>query len=70
MGIENGTFRPFNTGLMATFDLRFFNMMVDANYLVSNRIHIEEAFKEYFNMKFNGILMERDLTLLTKSQSN
>ncbi len=70
MGIQNGTFRPFNTDLMATFDLRFFNMMVDANFLVSNKVNIEMAFKEYFNMKFNGILMKRDLTLLTNVQRN
>ena len=70
MGIERGIFRPFNTDLMATFDLRFFNMMVDANFLVANRVNIESAFGEYFNMKFNGILMKRDLTLLTNFQSN
>lgn len=70
MGIANGTFRPFNTGLMATFDLKFFNMMVDANFLTSNNINIETAFKEYFNMKFNGILLERDLTILTNFQNN
>lgn len=70
MGIANGIFRPFNTGLMATFDLKFFNMMVDANFLTSNNINIETAFKEYFNMKFNGILLERDLTILTNFQNN
>ncbi|CAG5085164.1 TetR/AcrR family transcriptional regulator [Parvicella tangerina] len=70
IGIQNGTFRPFNTDLMATFDLRFFNMMVDANFLVSNRITVENAFNEYFNMKFNGILMTRDLTILTNFQNN
>lgn len=70
LGIQNGTFRPFNTDLMATFDVRFFNMMVDSNFLVSNNITIEDAFNEYFNMKFNGILMKRDLTILTNFQSN
>lgn len=70
LGIQNGTFRPFNTDLMATFDVRFFNMMVDANFLMSNNIAIEDAFNEYFNMKFNGILMKRDLTILTNFQSN
>ncbi|MCB9189288.1 MAG: TetR/AcrR family transcriptional regulator [Flavobacteriales bacterium] len=70
LGIEKGLFRPFNTGLMATFDLRFFNMMVDANFLQSNEVNIETAFAEYFNMKFNGILMKRDLTLLTNFQRN
>lgn len=70
LGIKNGTFRPFNTDLMATFDLRFFNMMVDSNFLISNNITLEKAFNEYFNMKFNGILIKRDLTILTNFQSN
>lgn len=70
LGISKGVFRPFNTDLMATFDLKFFNMMVDANFLISNRIRIEDAFSEYFNMKFNGILTKRDLAILTNFQSN
>ncbi|MCB9197063.1 MAG: TetR/AcrR family transcriptional regulator [Flavobacteriales bacterium] len=69
-GIERGIFRPFNTNLMATFDLRFFSMMVDANFLISNRIRIEDAFSEYFNTKFNGILTKRDLAILTNFQKN
>lgn len=70
MGVEKGVFRPFSAELMATFDLRFFKMMVDTNFLQSNQINIENAFGEYFNMKFNGILMKRDLTILTNIQRN
>lgn len=70
LGIEKGIFRPFNTDLMATFDLKFFNMMVDANFLIANRIRIEEAFSEYFNTKFNGILTKRDMAILTNFQNN
>ena len=69
-GIEKGVLRPFNTELMASYDLKFFNLMVDPSFLISNNIRIETAFYEYFNMKFNGLLIKRDLSILTNYQKN
>lgn len=69
-GIEKGVFRPFNTSLMSSYDLKFFNFMVDPAFLVANEVRIETAFNEYFNMKFNGILTNRDLSILTNYQNN
>lgn len=69
-GIEKGLLRPFNTDLMASYDLKFFNLMVDPQFLIANNVRIETAFNEYFNMKFNGLLTKRDLSMLTNFQKN
>jgi AcrR family transcriptional regulator len=69
-GIEKGVLRPFNTDLMASYDLKFFNLMVDPEFLIANNVRIETAFNEYFNMKFNGLLTKRDLSMLTNFQKN
>lgn len=55
-GIEKGVLRPFNVDMMAATDLSFFDMMVDGKFLIDNEITIEEAFDEYFRMKFDGVL--------------
>ncbi len=69
-GIEKGVLRSFNTELMASYDLKFFNLLVDPEFLSSNNVRIETAFNEYFNMKFNGLLTERDLSVVTSFQKN
>lgn len=55
-GIEKGIFRKFNVDMMAATDLCFFDMMIDAKFLIENDITLEEAFEEYFKMKFDGVL--------------
>ncbi len=56
MGIEKGIFRKFNYRMMATTDMYFFDLVIDAKFLVENEITIDEAFDEYFKMKFDGVL--------------
>jgi len=56
LGITKEVFKPFNTDLAAATDLIFFDMMIDAKFLIQNRLRVNEAFEEYFNIKFNGIL--------------
>jgi len=69
-GIEQGILRPFNVEVMASYDLAFFNMMISPDFLSKNRITIAQAFREYFNMKFNGVLVERNLSMITSYQKN
>ncbi|MFT7156187.1 MAG: AcrR family transcriptional regulator [Parvicella sp.] len=70
MGIQKGIFRPFNVHVMASYDMVFFNMMLDPSFLKENQITVEQAFSEYFNMKFNGILVKRDLSIINNYQKN
>ena len=42
--------------MMAETDLFFFDMMIDAKFLRKNNITVEEAFAQYFKMKFYGVL--------------
>jgi AcrR family transcriptional regulator len=69
-GIDRGIFRTFNVDVMASYDLAFFDMMINPEFLVKNNVRIQTAFYEYFNMKFNGILVERNLSYFPKHQSN
>jgi AcrR family transcriptional regulator len=69
-GIDRGIFRKFNVDVMASYDLAFFDMMINPEFLLKNNVRIQTAFYEYFNMKFNGILVERNLSYFPKHQSN
>lgn len=61
-GIDKGVFRPFNIHMMASTDLFFFDMMIDASFLRKSDITVEEAFDQYFKMKFEGVLAVEKLT--------
>jgi len=61
-GIEKGICRKFNVHMMAETDLFFFDMMIDAKFLRKNNITVEEAFDQYFKMKFDGVLAVEKLT--------
>ena len=61
-GINKGVFRDFNVDMMAETDLFFFDMMIDAKFLRKNNITVEEAFAQYFKMKFYGVLAAEKLT--------
>ena len=70
MGIERGIFRPFDVKIMAACDLVIFNSFINPNFLTDNGITVQDAFSEYFNMKFNGILEERNLSIISNYQKN
>ena len=61
-GINKEIFRNFNVHMMAEADLFFFDMMIDAKFLRKNNITVEEAFDQYFKMKFDGVLAVEKLT--------
>ena len=60
-GINKKIFRDFNVDMMAETDLFFFDMMIDAKFLRKNNITVEEAFDQYFKMKFYGVLVTEKL---------
>ena len=60
-GINKGVFRSFNVDMMAATDLFFFDMMIDAKFLRKHDITVEEAFAQYFKMKFYGVLVSEKL---------
>jgi len=60
-GIDKGVFRNFNVDVMAATDLFFFDMMIDAKFLRKHDITVEEAFAQYFKMKFYGVLVTEKL---------
>lgn len=60
-GINKGVFRSFNVDMMAESDLFFFDMMIDAKFLRKHDITVEEAFAQYFKMKFYGVLVSEKL---------
>ena len=60
-GINKGVFRSFNVDMMAESDLFFFDMMIDAKFLRKHDITVEEAFAQYFKMKFYGVLVTEKL---------
>ena len=60
-GINKGVFRSFNVDMMAATDLFFFDMMIDAKFLRKHDITVEEAFAQYFKMKFYGVLVTEKL---------
>jgi len=50
-----------NVDMMAESDLFFFDMMIDAKFLRKHDITVEEAFAQYFKMKFYGVLVSEKL---------
>ncbi len=56
MGIERGIFTKFNIALLAQQDRVFFDLVTDASFLARYNLSMKEAFEEYFETKFNGIL--------------
>tara|TARA_Y100000385_G_scaffold201817_1_gene209004 strand:- start:54 stop:674 length:621 start_codon:yes stop_codon:yes gene_type:complete len=60
-GMDKGVFRSFNVDMMAESDLFFFDMMIDAKFLRKHDITVEEAFTQYFKMKFYGVLLTEKL---------
>ena len=60
-GINKGVFRSFNVDMMAATDLFFFDMMIDAKFLRKHDTTVEEAFAQYFKMKFYGVLVTEKL---------
>ncbi len=56
-GMEKGVFRKIRPALLSLSDRFFFQEMVDPTFLKENNLKPEEAFREYFELKFNGLLL-------------
>ena len=59
MGIERGVFSKFNITLLAHQDRVFLELATDASFLSKMELTVQQAFQEYFNCKFNGILIKK-----------
>jgi AcrR family transcriptional regulator len=60
-GIDKGVFSKINPALMVMSDRFFFAALSDPDFLISHNLSIEGAFKQYFRMKFFGIVKDAKL---------
>lgn len=60
MGIDRGVFTKFNIALLAQQDRVFFDLATDASFLAKHNLTMKDAFEEYFQTKFNGILVSEN----------
>ncbi len=56
-GMEKGVFRKTRPALLSLSDKFFFSALVDPTFLKENNLKPEEAFQEYFELKFKGLLI-------------
>lgn len=59
-GIRLGLFQNLHPAVLVASDRFMFDHLSDASFLESQQITIQEAFINYFQMKFFGILQKRD----------
>lgn len=57
-GIRQGVFNNINLSLLVMSDRIFFQLLSVPEYLSELNITLEQAFEEYFKMKFNGLLKD------------
>ncbi len=55
-GMKSGTFRNIRPALLSLSDRFFFKELVDPKFLKANNLRPEEAFQEYFELKFKGLV--------------
>lgn len=55
-GIRDGVFRDIHTGLLVLSDRFLFNALTDPSFLEEHQLSLQEAFSEYFRMKFYGLM--------------
>lgn len=63
-GIDDGIFIDVDPALMVMSDRFFFQSLSDPDFLISHNLTINQAFQQYFKMKFSGIV--KDPRLLTR----
>lgn len=56
-GIDAKVFHPLNPEMMALSDELFFDVLTDPQFLQSKGMTLKGAFDDYFEMRFNGILI-------------
>ncbi len=56
-GMKKGTFRKVRPALLTLSDRFFFTELADPQFLKENHLKPEEAFREYFELKFRGLLL-------------
>ena len=67
-GIDEGYFIDVDPSLMVMSDRFFFESLSDPDFLISHNLTINQAFQQYFKMKFFGIV--KDSRLLKKYQDS
>jgi len=55
-GIRDGVFHPIHTGILVLSDRFLFNAFTDPGFLEEHALTLQEAFSEYFKMKFYGLM--------------
>ncbi len=55
-GIRKGYFNKINPEIMVLTDQFFLDKLTDPDFLVTHKLSIQQAFDEYFRMKFYGIM--------------
>ena len=60
-GQKKGYFRNLNIDLLVINDKWFFETMLHTNFLMEKNLDSETAFKEFFKMKFKGLLTDASL---------
>lgn len=57
-GIEKKAFRNIHPAILAHADRFFFQELVDPKFLQEKGISANDAFKEYFELKFKGLMLD------------
>jgi len=59
-GIKKGEFKDINPALLAMSDRLFFRMLADPDFLDDANLSIKQAFEQYLEMKFFGLVKEKN----------
>ena len=60
-GSKAGVFQDLNPDLLVLSDELFFDVLTDAEYLSGKGLTLQVAFRDYFKMRFHGILKPESL---------
>jgi AcrR family transcriptional regulator len=55
-GIEKQAFNKIHTAILAMNDQLFFRTLTNANFLTQNNLTLQEAFEQYSQLKFYGLI--------------
>lgn len=59
-GIEAGAFRKVNVSILVLSDQIFFRAITNPDFLNKSNLHLQEAFEQYMQLKFFGLIEEKN----------
>ncbi len=60
-GIHQKVFKPIHPSILVLSDSLFLNALSDPDFLIPNNLSLQQAYDQYFTLKFTGIIYDAHL---------